>query len=327
MGKCFDARFGEMVFHTLFYHKRESKVELVRIPAIAGRFNLATAVNVLQHHKGTLLAQGKHAGYHFSLEVGGGAVSVSLSQQAPGAPLKLFVEGRNASDAIADDIAALVSKAFCLPVDPEPFYDRIKLHSRLRRTLVLCPHYRPVLYMSPFEGAVTAIISRLKTQNEANQWLANLREVCGVVPDGQPSGTPAFPGKWTLLSVNDRLLQITGIPSSRRTAIRNLAASLVGEPDLLEHLQTSGDRDHVYRELMTLPGINASIALHLLQYAYGFPDLLLDSNMLRRAVKRFYQLPELPDEKTIRLLAEPFAPWRSWWTSLLIAANGVSVIA
>lgn len=291
-----------------------------------GPFRLATAVNVLRRAETAPLLTHEPANFQFSMEAPGGAVELDVSQRGPGADLQLRVLGDAADGTVTDLVAQRVLHMFSLTVNGDGFFSRAREDVHLRRVLTICPDLRPVLYPTPFEGVLTAVLSYRQSARETSAFLGNLREVCGIAPAGRPHAQPALPGKFTFLATPAKLLEMAGLPRGKVLALKRIAAHLVGEPDLLERLEGISDIALSRRALQRLPGINRSIALHLLQFAYGHPDLLLDSSLLRRAVKRFYHLPDLPDDKTLLRLSQPYECWRSWWTFSLLTANEMSVI-
>lgn len=246
-------------------------------------------------------------------------------QRRLGDPVELLIFGEDVDNDVAENVVAQVNRMFSLRFDSSPYFDLVRRNPHLRSIQTVLPDLRPLVYPTPFEGVVTALIGNQLSPRETTMLLSNLREVCGIVPKGRLSAPPAFPGKFTLLALPERMLELAGIPMLKIRMIKDVAALLVGEPDLLEHLETVGDIERAVSMLTTLPGINRFIALRLMNYAYGHPDLLLDSPMLRKAVQRFYHLTAMPDAVTIQGLAEPFRQWRSWWTFLLVTADEVSV--
>ncbi|MFH0881887.1 MAG: hypothetical protein V2A56_02800, partial [bacterium] len=125
----------------------------------------------------------------------------------------------------------------------------------------------------------------------------------------------------------EQMFKIAGLSHLTSRSLSQVVTSLVGEPDILEMVESTGDPRQSLKLLTQIPGVNHAIALHILQHAFGYPDLLLESTQLKRAVKRFYTLPETPDILTIERLAEPYKGWRSWWSYLLINAHRTSVVA
>ncbi|GBE30505.1 MAG TPA: hypothetical protein ENH10_01455 [Bacteroidetes bacterium] len=293
---------------------------------VRGPFRLATSINVLRRAENPRLLTHEPVRFQFSQEVPGGAVEVDVRQDSPGSDVFIRVLGDLADGPAMDIIAKRVIRMFSLTVNSDGFYSVARKDVHFQRVLTVCPDMRPVLYPTTFEGVLTAVLSYRQNVQETAAFLANVREVAGVIPAGRPKAQASLPGKYTFLATPVKVLESAGLPKEKILDLKRIAAHLVGEPDLLERLDGINDITLSRRALQHLPGINKSIALHLLQYAYGHSDLLLDSPMLRGAVKRFYSLPELPDERTLLRLAHPYERWRSWWTFSLLTANEISVI-
>ncbi len=310
----------------LFTKQSGVEVEIRHVIPVQGPFRLGTALNVLQRYEAPKRNPARTVRYTASFEVPGGAVEVIVRQEEPGGPLDVRLLGKLVDDTVADLVVGRLIRMFSLGLNPTGFFEKAEEDPHLRLILALYPDLRPVLYPTPFEGAVRTLLALRLPGEEAAQLAANVREVCGIVPADRPHAEPAFPGKWTLLAVSDRLLEVAGVPERKVARIKRLCSALVGEPDLLDHLQTFADPMKARRILETLPGIGRRVAEHLLLRAYGFQDVLFEDDRLFLAVKRFYKLPDIPDVTTVERLAEPFIPWRSWWMFLLTVAHETSVI-
>lgn len=316
---------GDSIVLRLFSGKAGCMVEIIREIHVHGPFRLSTTVKVLRRESTPTHAPEFPAILNMSLEVPGGAVEARVVQRRPNTNLEVSILGDDADEEAAELVCDQLSRMLSLRFDPSQYFEQIQENPYLSNIDKVLPDLRPLLYPTPFEGVVTALIGSQLSPRETTMLLSNLREVCGIVPTGRVSASPAFPGKFTMLALPDRMLEIAGIPLLKVRMIKDVTAMMVGEPDLLEHLETVGDVERSINLLTTLPGINRYMALRLLNYAYGHPDLLLDSPMLRKSVQRFYRMGSLPDSSTIQRLAEPFIPWRSWWTFLLVTADEVAV--
>lgn len=301
--------------------------ELIRTLEVQGPFRLGTAITALRRsYVAEAEAPPQDADFTLSAEVPGGAVELEVSQSAPGSDLTLRVMGDTVDEATAALMHERVRKMFSLDVDPTPLFTRLNRDPSMRRTLAICPDLRPVRYIHPFVGLITAIVHDGATAREAATQLANLREVCGVVPAGRPYAAPAFPGKYTLLSVSGKMLRIAGLTEGKIRRIKRAVEMLAAVPDPLERLEHEADGERALAVLLQFPGIDRAAALHLLQYAFGHRNLLLDTNPLRRAVRRFYNLAADPDAATLERLSDPYEGWRSWWSFMLITANETSMV-
>ena len=301
-------------------------LEIKRTIKVEGPFRLATSLNVLNRFSSRRRDPQRTARTGISLESPGGAFEIRVRQDQPDADLQLRILGDLATDEVADFAEDRVKHSFSLDKDPTDFFEKAKNDQHLRTILSILPDLRPVRYPTPFEAAVRVIIADRTTPEQAANCVANLREICGIVPAGRPYAAPAFPGKYTLLATPDRLIELA-VPLRKVRLIKELASLLGEDPDTLERLSAEKDADKVKKSLCALPGISVQAANQMLLCAYGFTDLLLPDHDLNRAVGRFYKLNGIPDKKTIGRLAEPYIPWRSWWMFMLKTANEISVIA
>jgi len=292
---------------------------------VHGDFSLSSSINAMRRNTPGEKSD-RSAEIHLSHEVSGGAIEIFLRQEEPDADLVLRLHGDSVNTTVMLWARERLVRMLSLSIDGREFYDIVNRDPHLRLAAAICPNLRPVLYMTPYEGVMTSILRKGLDMKQAVNIIRNVCEVAGIVPYGCPTAPPAFPGKLTLLAMSDRLLEIAGLPFEKIKMAKDFASHLVGDPDPLEYLESVFDTERAVKILSTLPGINTMTGMHLIQYAYGHPDMILDGPRLRKAIKRFYNLPTLPDATTIKRLSEPFVRWRSWWTFLLITANETSVI-
>jgi DNA-3-methyladenine glycosylase II len=293
---------------------------------IRGKFRLASSINAMRRTTANPQSQQGLAELHFSHEVEGGAVEVLIRQQNPHEDISLKIYGNSANPSSLSWIKERVTRMLSLNMDGGEFYELVNDDPRLRMAAAICPDLRPVMYATPYEGIMTSILRKGLDMKQSVQLIRNFCEVGGIVPAGKPSAPSSFPGKFTLLALPDKLMEVIGLPEEKIRTARDFTSHLVGDPDPLEYLETVFDAERAIKTLTALPGINTMTGMHLLQYAYGHPDMVLDGPRLRMAIKRFYNLPDIPDSSTVKRLSEPFNRWRSWWTFLLITANETSVI-
>ena len=302
-------------------------MELQRKITPNGPFRLGTALNVLKPDSAAQQPPSLDAGYNFSMEIEGGAVEVQVHQPSPSEAITVKVFGDLVDDPVADAVAMQVQRRFNLHVDANEFFETVSEDPHLRKAAAILPVLRPVRYLTPFEGLISAIIGYRRSPRDTAMLLSNLKEVSGIVPQGRPYSSPSFPGKLTMLALPEQMFKIAGLSHLTSRSLALVVSSLVGDPDPLQKVESTGDPRKALKLLTQIPGVNHAIALHVLQHAFGFPDLLLESTQLKRAVKRFYTLPETPDILTIERLAEPYQGWRSWWSYLLVNAQRTSVVA
>ena len=70
--------------------------------------------------------------------------------------------------------------------------------------------------------------------------------------------------------------------------------------------------DDVIRELTAVPGIGAWTAEIYAMFSLGRADVFAPGDLaLQEAAKLIFDLPERPKEKTFRIMADAWSPWRS----------------
>ena len=124
-----------------------------------------------------------------------------------------------------------------------------------------------------------------------------------------------------LIATDPEALRTAGLSRAKVAYLRDLAERVEdGELDL-DHLAQLSDGE-VSEQLTAVKGIGQWSADMFLIFYLGRPDVLAVGDLgIRRAVERLYELPEIPDPKTLERIAEPWRPFRSLaclylWTSL-----------
>jgi DNA-3-methyladenine glycosylase II len=124
-----------------------------------------------------------------------------------------------------------------------------------------------------------------------------------------------------LIATDPEALRTAGLSRAKVAYLRDLAERVEdGELDL-DHLAQLSDAE-VSEQLTAVKGIGQWSADMFLIFYLGRPDVLAVGDLgIRRAVERLYELPEIPDPKTLERIAEPWRPFRSLaclylWTSL-----------
>lgn len=130
-----------------------------------------------------------------------------------------------------------------------------------------------------------------------------------------------FPSPDDILKTSDELLRGAGISRPKIVYLKDLALKIqTGLPTLEE---ISGlDDESIVQTLTQVKGIGRWTVQMLLIFRLHRWDVLpVDDLGIRSAIRRLYELPELPDKKTILRIGEPWQPYRtvaSWylWRSL-----------
>jgi len=179
------------------------------------------------------------------------------------------------------------------------------------------PGLRPVLFHSPYEAAAWAMMSQRRHRSQAAALRRRLSEAAGrpFELDGQVEY--AFP-------LPDRLLGVETFPGLEPQRIERLHGvaerALAGELD--PEVLASMDTDAAMAALRTIPGLGPVYAGLVLLRATGVSDALtLGEPRLRSYLRYYYELPDEPDDETVRDIAEPWRPFRTW-ASVLIRVSG-----
>ena len=147
--------------------------------------------------------------------------------------------------------------------------------------------------------AAATIVSRIRT----------------LLPDGEP---PAPEG---ILALPDESLQAVGLSWRKVSYIKDLAQRVhSGELDLAHIAQM--DDEEIIKSLVAVKGIGPWTAEMFLIFSLARPDVLAVADYgLQVAMKQLYNLDSLPKPATMREIAQPWQPYRSYaslylWRSL-----------
>ncbi len=140
------------------------------------------------------------------------------------------------------------------------------------------------------------------------------RRFLALYPNGLPTATD-------ILNTPDELLRGAGISGSKVAYLQDLAQKIADGLPTLEELERLDD-ETIIKTLLPIKGVGRWTVQMLLIFRMHRWDVLpVDDLGIRSGIRRTYQLPDLPDKKTIEKLAQPWQPYRtiaSWylWRSL-----------
>ena len=114
-----------------------------------------------------------------------------------------------------------------------------------------------------------------------------------------------------ILAADEDSLRAVGLSRPKISYLKDLARRIVdGELDL-GALHDASDEE-VISEITAVKGLGRWSADMFLMFHLARPDVLPVGDLgVRRAVEKLYDLPDLPDEKTLREIAEPWRPERT----------------
>jgi DNA-3-methyladenine glycosylase II len=231
-----------------------------------------------------------------------GGFAPAGAPQANGDVLRLaFVDdGGEAAAIAARQSGSKVSVDYVSALDPS----RVAGHAALR----------PVLFGSPFEAAVWAVLSQRTSMRQAAAVRARLVEQLGTALEIDGAELRAFPSPERLARVESLP---TGVPAVKAERLRGLArAAAAGELDA-DALRAM-EPEAALEGLAQLPGIGPFSAQLILLRGAGHPDVLpLNAPRLASSVREAYGLDGDPSPAQLEALAEGWRPFRSWVVFLL----------
>jgi DNA-3-methyladenine glycosylase II len=153
----------------------------------------------------------------------------------------------------------------------------------------------------PYGALVRSIVGQQLSSKAARSIYERLIESFG-----ERTPTPA-----QLLEADPEDIRAAGLSRAKVAYLRDLAARVAdGELDL-ERLPELPDAQ-VFEQLTAVKGLGPWTVDMFLIFHLGRPDVLPVGDLgIRRAVERAYRLPEIPGEKELTRIAEPWRPHRT----------------
>jgi len=128
-----------------------------------------------------------------------------------------------------------------------------------------------------------------------------------------------------MLAVPDQALRDAGLSWSKVGYVKDLAARVDSGEVHLGRISEMEDEE-IIKELVAVKGIGRWTAEMFLIFSLARPDVFaVDDYGLRAALKRIYNLPDLPKPAPMREMAEPWRPYRSYASLYLWRAAGGTV--
>jgi DNA-3-methyladenine glycosylase II len=209
-------------------------------------------------------------------------------------------------------VRAQVARVLSLDVDGRGFEQVGERDPVVTRLQGLYPGLRPVLFFSPFEAALWALISQRIRIRQAAAIRARMAAELGATVTVR--GTPA-----SVVPAPARLRELDSFPGLSAVKIRYLHALA----DAAEDGALDADRlrarppEQALEELKRLPGIGDFSAHLILLRGAGGPDYPPASEpRLQHAVALAYGTGE-PSSQQLDALSEKWKPYRTWVTFLL----------
>ena len=244
----------------------------------------------------------------FALDGTGAPAGVALRQAPDGT-----VTGTASGDADPHAVAAQAARVLSLDVDGTPMAAVAARDPVVAGLLERYGALRPVLFASPFDAGVWAIL----TQRTQFRQAIRLRERLAALAPAEVSVDGhvlcPFPGPGALVDLEP----VQGLPMPKVEWLRELARAAADgwlDAGRLRALPP----DEALRELRELPGVGAFSSELILVRGAGAPDVLPRAEpRVRTAVRRAYDLGGEPSPAELARIAEPWRPLRSWVCVLL----------
>jgi DNA-3-methyladenine glycosylase II len=260
---------------------------------------------------------------HFALGDGTAAVAFSLDGtfQPAGALIRdqgadLVLELAPTSEPAA--ASAQVARMFSLDVDATDYPQVGERDPAIGRVMRELPGLRPVLFPSPYEAAVWAVISQRIAQPQAARAKAALSQEHGDALIVAGRELRIVPSPERMLRVRDG----RGLTAEKIERLHAVArAALEGRLDAAR-LRALGHADAL-RDLQQIRGIgpfwSGGIYLRACGVTEPFPT---DEPKTLRALADAHGLREIPTGDALRAIVERFRPFGMWVSVLLrVAAN------
>jgi DNA-3-methyladenine glycosylase II len=114
-----------------------------------------------------------------------------------------------------------------------------------------------------------------------------------------------------LIAAEEAALRAAGLSRQKIGYLRDLAARVQNGELELDALHELPDEE-VSARITAVKGLGQWSADMFLMFHLRRPDVLPAGDLgIRRAVEKVYRLPGLPDQDALRILAEPWRPWRT----------------
>jgi DNA-3-methyladenine glycosylase II len=243
--------------------------------------------------------------------VGPGAGAAAAGKRAAG----VAASGLGAAGlaAVRDQVARVLS----LDHDGDAFRAAGRADPTLGRLQDAVPGLRPVLFCSPYEAAVWAILSARRARAQAAVLRARLCREYGRVFTLAGVDEVALPTPEQLLTVS----ALPGLPEARIPWLHGVAqAALDGQLDA--STLAAADPDQAMASLQRLAGIGPFYAALIQIRATGATDVLTSNEPRVLALAgELYGLPGAMTQTDFAQRAEAWRPWRTWASVLIRAAT------
>jgi DNA-3-methyladenine glycosylase II len=245
----------------------------------------------------------------FLRDDGAGAAGAVLRQPAADGPVELTLHG----DGDPAELERQVARIFALDVDATGLAEVAERDEVVAGLVRQLPGLRPVLFATPYEAAVWAILSARQRRVQADAVRARLVEQQGERLEVDGHALATFPPPQRLFDVH-RIAGGQALERLRRLhAVADAALDGTLDPEALRE----DPLDEAMARLRGVHGIGPYGAGLVMARASGRTDVLpVAEPRVREAAARAYRL-DVRDDAAFVAIAENWRPFRTWVSFLL----------
>ena len=161
--------------------------------------------------------------------------------------------------------------------------------------------------LSPTNNYFFTLVDAIASQQLSGKVASTIVERIRALVPGRTT-----PDAHDILALPDEALRGTGLSWGKVGYIKDLASRVASGQLELDHIALLDD-EQVIQALVAVRGIGRWTAEMFLIFSLARPDVLaVDDYGLRTAMMRLYGLNTLPAPATMRRIAEPWRPYRSY---------------
>ncbi len=242
--------------------------------------------------------------------------SVGVEVRQDGAVLRVSVVPEAGTAALTDQeherLRAQLRRVLSLEHDGAAFAALCAADPALARAHHALPAYRPRMFPSAYEAAVTSVVSARRSRRQGLAQVGRLAQEGGTAFELGGRAASAIPTPSQLLAVES----VRGLPAQRVEQLHGVAEAALRGELVTDELRRLPPEEAVAR-LQRLPGIGPFYSALVVELSFGLTDLTpTAAERARGVVARAHGLEDLDEEAFVRL-ADGWRPFRGWVVSLL----------
>ena len=175
---------------------------------------------------------------------------------------------------------------------------------------------RGPLQLTPTDEYFFTLVDSIASQQLSSKAAATIvGRIRALLPAGEP------PAPQDVLALPDETLRQAGLSWKKVSYVKDLAERVHSGALDLSHIAQMDDEE-IIKALVAVKGIGRWTAEMFLIFSLARPDVMaVDDYGIQVAMKRLYNLEDLPKPAAMREIAEPWRPYRSYaslylWRSL-----------